>query len=146
MVEGEVEGGLDDQLIDEAILGKKDGGERGELGRRGEVGSDDEEEKASRLDDNDGGRVPHVLTPPGSIRQTQTTVAGEITTVCLQDELAVDYSQLRRGQRQWRAVPTSDGDNRQLFLFSARIFRPSALYENVLWPVQSTHMEKLSFV
>ena len=34
MVDGEAEGGLDDQLIDEAILGKKEGKEKGETGRK----------------------------------------------------------------------------------------------------------------
>lgn len=34
MVDGELEGGFDDQLIDEAILGKKEGRERGETGRK----------------------------------------------------------------------------------------------------------------
>ena len=38
MADGEVEVGVDDQLIDEAILGTKDGKERGELGGRGGVG------------------------------------------------------------------------------------------------------------
>jgi len=34
MVDGELEGGLDDQLIDEAILGKKGGKERRETGKK----------------------------------------------------------------------------------------------------------------
>ena len=34
MVDGELDGGLDDQLIDEAILGKKEGKEKGESGRK----------------------------------------------------------------------------------------------------------------
>jgi len=34
-VGGELEGGLDDQLIDEAILEKKEGKERGETERKG---------------------------------------------------------------------------------------------------------------
>jgi len=47
-VEGEVEEGLDDQLIDEAILGEEEGRDRGETGRkRRGFESDDEEEKRS---------------------------------------------------------------------------------------------------
>jgi hypothetical protein len=34
MVEGELEGGLDDQLIDEAILEGRKGKERGESGKK----------------------------------------------------------------------------------------------------------------
>lgn len=48
MVEEELEGGLDDQLIDEAILWKKERKrDGGNWERKREVGSDDEEEKRS---------------------------------------------------------------------------------------------------
>ena len=36
-MDGEVEEGVDDQLIDEAILGEKEGRDRGELGGRERV-------------------------------------------------------------------------------------------------------------
>ena len=48
MVEGELEGGFDDQLMDEAILGRWKGKERGGNWEEEErFGSDDEEEKRS---------------------------------------------------------------------------------------------------
>lgn len=81
-------------------------------------------------------RVAHVYEPPGIImRQSgkpRPASPSKITTACLQDELASDDGQLRRGEPQvriWRAVPNPDGDNRQLYFFSsAGIFHPAPLY------------------
>jgi hypothetical protein len=67
MVVGEVEGGLDDQLIDEAILGKK--GERGNWEEEERFGSD-EEEKAFGLGDNDEACPPRWYAPGVIIRQS----------------------------------------------------------------------------
>ena len=48
MVEGELEGGLDDQLIEEAIIGRRKGkGKGGNWEEEERFGSDDEEEKLS---------------------------------------------------------------------------------------------------
>ena len=67
MVVGEVEGGLDDQLIDEAILGKK--GEGGNWEEEERFGSD-EEEKAFGLGDNDEACPPRWYAPGVIIRQS----------------------------------------------------------------------------
>lgn len=136
MADGEVEAGVDDQLIDEAILGTKDGKERGELGGRGGVGSDDEEEKASRLGDNDGGRVPHVDTPPGIITgqsgKPSPASPTEITTACLQTSSRTTTASSGGGNDSGAPGPNPDGDVRQLFSFSVRAFRPHGLYRDVL--------------
>jgi len=61
MVDGEVEGGLDDQLIDEAILEKKEGKERGETGRKG--GLDRMMKRKVGLGDNDEACRPRLRAP-----------------------------------------------------------------------------------
>ena len=133
--------GVDDQLIDEAILGTKDGKERGELGGRGGVGSDDEEEKASRLGDNDGGRVPHVDTPPGIITgqsgKPSPASPTEITTACLQTSSRTTTASSDGGNDNGAPGPNPDGDVRQLFFFFCAGFPPS-------WFVQGRATSRVS--
>lgn len=83
------------------FFGRRKGKEKGKLGEKEErFGSNDEEEKAFELGDNEESVSPTFIRQSGKPCPASSS---KITTACLQDELERDSSQVKVKLREWRA-------------------------------------------